>query len=97
MKPTAVKIFASRLVTGPSVCANRDEKNHLAAVTAGFALTITAWVAGLSLMPADWLDPLSAAPAWSYCLGSVGLWAALSRLMYYILAPLTVGRMSTKR
>ena len=69
---------------GPSVCANRDEKNHLAAVTAGFALTITAWVAALSLMPADWLDSLSAAPPWSYCVGSVGLWAALSTAMYSI-------------
>jgi hypothetical protein len=67
-----------------SVCASRDEKNRLGAVTAGFALTITAWVAALSLMPADWLDSLSAAPAWSYCVGSVGLWAALSTVMYSI-------------
>jgi hypothetical protein len=67
-----------------SVCASRDEKNHLAAVTAGFALTITAWVAALSLMPSDWLDSLSAAPPWSYCAGSVGLWAALSAVMYSI-------------
>jgi hypothetical protein len=71
-------------VIGPSVCANQDEKNHLAAVTAGFALTITAWVAALSLMPGDWLDSLSAAPAWSYCVGSVGLWAALTAVMYSI-------------
>ena len=67
---------------GTSVCASRDEKNHLAAVTAGFALTITAWVGALSLMPPDWLDSLSAAPPWSYCAGTVGLWAALSALMY---------------
>jgi hypothetical protein len=69
---------------GPSVCANREEKNHLAAVTAGFALTITTWVAVLSLMPGDWLDSLSTAPAWSYCLGSVALWAALSTAMFSI-------------
>jgi hypothetical protein len=67
-----------------SVCASRDEKNHLGAATAGFALTVTAWVAALSLMPADWLDSLSAAPAWSYCVGSVGFWAALSTMMYSI-------------
>ena len=67
-----------------SVCANRREKNHLAAVTAGFALTIAMWVATLSLMPSDWLDSLSTAPPWSYCLGSVGLWAALSTTMYSI-------------
>jgi hypothetical protein len=69
---------------GGSVCANRDEKNHLAAVTAGFALTITTWVAALSVMPTEWLDSLSAAPAWSYCVGSVGLWAALSTAMYSV-------------
>jgi hypothetical protein len=71
-------------VTGYSVCASRNEKNHLAAVTAGFALTIGAWVAALSLMPADWLDSLSGAPPWSYCAGSAGLWAGFSALMYSI-------------
>jgi hypothetical protein len=71
-------------VSGHSVCANRDEKNRLGAVTAGFALTITTWVAALSLMPSGWLDAVSAAPPWSYCLGSVGLWAALSTAMYSI-------------
>jgi hypothetical protein len=71
-------------VISASVCTSRDQKNHLGAVTAGFALTITAWVAALSLMPGDWLDSLSAAPAWQYCVGSVGLWAALSTVMYSI-------------
>jgi len=69
---------------GDSVCANRDEKNHLAAVTAGFALTITTWVGALSVMPTDWLDSLSAAPAWWYCAGTVGAWAALSAIMYAV-------------
>jgi hypothetical protein len=67
-----------------SVCANREEKNRLSAVTAGFALTITGWVGALSLMPSDWLDSLSAAPAWWYCVGTVGLWAVLSAMMYSI-------------
>jgi hypothetical protein len=67
-----------------SVCANRNEKNHLAAVTAGFALTITSWVAALSLMPTGWLDSLSETPPWAYCVGSVGLWAVLSTAMYSI-------------
>jgi hypothetical protein len=69
---------------GSSVCANRKEKNHLAAVTAGFALTITAWVGALSVMPNDWIDSLSTAPPWSYCVGSVAFWAASSSLMYSI-------------
>jgi hypothetical protein len=67
-----------------SVCASRNEKDHLGGVTAGFALTITAWVAALSLMPDAWLDSLSAAPAWCYCVGTVGLWAGLSTVMYSI-------------
>ncbi len=70
--------------TGASVCANRDEKNHLAAVTAGFALTITTWVGAFSVMPTDWLDSLGEAPPWWYCAGSVGLWAALSTVMYSV-------------
>jgi hypothetical protein len=82
-------------VISTSVCASRDEKNHLGAVTAGFALTITAWVGALSLMPANWLDSLSAAPAWSYCLGSVGFWAALSTVMYSIFS--TADRRRYKR
>jgi hypothetical protein len=70
--------------SGFSVCANSDQKNHLAAVTAGFALTIASWVVLLSLMPDDWLDALSEAPAWSYCTASVTLWAALSITMYHV-------------
>jgi hypothetical protein len=69
---------------GTSVCANRKEKNHLAAVTAGFALTISAWVGALSVMPNDWIDSLSLAPPWLYCVGSVALWAGLSTLMYSV-------------
>jgi hypothetical protein len=65
-----------------SVCASREEKLRLAAVTAGFALTISSWVAVLSFIPASLLDSLEAAPAWLYCLVSVGLWATLSTLMH---------------
>jgi ATP dependent DNA ligase domain len=32
--------------------------------------------------PDAWLDSLSAAPAWWYCVGTIGLWAGLSTLMY---------------
>jgi hypothetical protein len=69
---------------GSSVCANRKEKNHLAAVTAGFALTISAWVGALSVMPNDWIDSFSLAPPWSYCVASVMFWAASSTAMYSI-------------
>ncbi|MGA2409286.1 MAG: hypothetical protein ABSG46_02715 [Candidatus Binataceae bacterium] len=73
---------ASLRVTCPlhaaSVCASRAEKDRLAAVTAGFALTITAWVAALSFVPGDWIGALGAAPPSLYCLASIGLWAVLT-------------------
>jgi hypothetical protein len=61
-----------------SVCASRDEKDRLAAVTAGLALTMSTWVAALSFAPERWMEALSAAPPWLYCLASVGLWASFS-------------------
>ena len=69
---------------GCSLCANQREKTRLSAVTAGFALTITMWVGSLSFMPDGWLDWLSKAPAWTYCLTSVLLWASFSAAMYLI-------------
>ncbi len=69
---------------GYSVCANQEEKNRLGAVTAGFALTISTWVAALSFMPEDWLDWLGEAPAWTYCIVSIILWASLSEGMYLV-------------
>jgi hypothetical protein len=67
-----------------SVCANLEEKTRLAAVSAGFALTISVWVATLSFMPQGCLDWLGETPAWIYCLVSVTLWAALSEGIYLI-------------
>lgn len=69
---------------GCSICANQREKNRLGAVTAGFALTISTWVAFLSFMPEAWLDRLGEAPAWVYCIASIILWASLSEVMYLI-------------
>jgi hypothetical protein len=67
-----------------SLCANLEEKTRLGAISAGFALTISLWVATLSFMPDGWLDWLGRAPAWLYCLVSVILWAALSEGMYLV-------------
>ena len=39
-----------------SVCASREEKRRLAAATAGFALTISVWVATLSFLPEGWFN-----------------------------------------
>jgi predicted membrane channel-forming protein YqfA (hemolysin III family) len=71
---------------GVSVCASREEKRRLEAATAGFALTISSWVAVLSFTPEAWLDSLNAAPAWFHCLVSVGLWATFSAVIYVALA-----------
>ena len=69
---------------GRSLCANQVEKHRLGAVTAGFALTISTWVAVLAFMPERWLDWLGAAPSWVYCIASVILWAASRQAMYLI-------------
>ncbi|MBV8451963.1 MAG: hypothetical protein JOZ29_06770 [Deltaproteobacteria bacterium] len=69
---------------GHSICANQAEKNRLGAVTAGFAFTISGWVAALSFMPNGWLDWLGEEPAWVYCIVSVILWMASTQAMYLI-------------
>lgn len=56
----------------------RAEKDRLAAVTAGLAFTMSTWVVTLSLAPERWMDALSAAPPWLYCLASAALWAGFS-------------------
>jgi hypothetical protein len=78
------ELRASASAIGSSICANQDEKDRLGAVSAGFALTISAWVAMLSFMPENWLDSLGQAPAWIYCIASVILWATLSASTYLI-------------
>ena len=74
--------------TGGLVCANENEKTLLAAVTGGFALTISTWVAMLSFMPEVWLEWLGESPAWICCLASITLWAVFSRGMYSVLRAL---------
>ncbi len=64
-----------------SLCANQNEKIRLAAVTASFALTITAWVGALSFMPEDWIDWLGNSPVWICCVASMVLWSTLSAAM----------------
>jgi hypothetical protein len=69
---------------GHSLCANQNEKICLGAVTASFALTITAWVGALSLMPENWIDSLGKSPAWICCVASMVLWSILSAAMYLV-------------
>lgn len=76
------KLAATANAPDVSLCAGREEKRRLGAATAGFALTIASWVTLLSFMPEAWSDSLNEAPAWFYSLVSIGLWAALSTVMY---------------
>jgi hypothetical protein len=69
---------------GQSLCANQNEKIRLGVVTASFALTITAWVGALSLMPEDWIDWLGTSPAWICCVASVVLWSTLSAALFLV-------------
>jgi hypothetical protein len=84
----AVMTFAN----GSSVCIDQEEKNRLGGVTGGFALTITGWVAALSVMPDHWLNWLSNAPASTYCVATIIVWAALTQAMYLIFRALNQNR-----
>jgi hypothetical protein len=70
--------------TGQTLCANQNEKLRLGAVTASFALTITAWVGALSFMPEDWIDWLGNSPAWICFVVSMVLWSTLSAAMFLL-------------
>jgi hypothetical protein len=66
---------------GQSLCANQNEKLRLAAVTASFALTITAWVGALSFMPEDWTSWLGNSAGGVCCIVTMVLWSTLSAAM----------------
>jgi hypothetical protein len=70
--------------SGGSVCASQKEKDRLGAVTSGFALTISGWVAALSFLPDGWIDWLGGEPAWLYCIVTILLWVSMSEAMYLI-------------
>ena len=60
---------------------NAVEKDKLAALMAGFAITIALWLALFSFVPMEWLE-LSVSP-WLYCLTSMVVWASSAHLMYW--------------
>jgi hypothetical protein len=76
------KLAMSPKSNGHSLCANQNEKTRLGAVTASFALTITAWVGALSFMPEDWIDWLGNSPMWICCAASMVLWSTLCAAMF---------------
>lgn len=58
------------------------EKDRLAAVMGGFAITIAAWLAVLSFAPLNWLDSIASAEPWVYSLASMSVWFGSGQLMY---------------
>ena len=61
---------------------NAIEKDKLAALTAGFAITIASWLALFSFVPMEWLESVGISP-WLYCLASIAVWASSAELMYW--------------
>jgi hypothetical protein len=62
---------------------NAVEKDKLAALTAGFAITITSWLAVLSFLPTDRLVSANSISPWLYCLASIAVWVGSAALMYW--------------
>jgi hypothetical protein len=62
---------------------NAVEKDKLAALTAGFAITITSWLAIFSFVPMEWLGSAISISPWLYCLASIAVWASSAELMYW--------------
>jgi hypothetical protein len=62
---------------------NAVEKDKLAALAAGFAITITSWLAIFSFVPIEWLESAISVSPWLYCLASVTVWASSAELMYW--------------
>ena len=58
------------------------EKDRLAAVMGGFAITIATWLALLSFAPLKWLDSVANAAPWIYSLASMAVWFGSGQLMY---------------
>jgi hypothetical protein len=59
------------------------EKDKLAALTAGFAITIASWLAIFSFAPTQWLDSVLSISPWLYCLASIAVWTSSAGLMYW--------------
>src|SRR5882672_4584282 len=51
------------------------EKDKLAALMGGFAITIAGWLALFSFAPSDWLDSVVSVSPWIYSLASMALWS----------------------
>jgi hypothetical protein len=85
-RAAALAVETSALPAGSKrigqLCASECERNKLAALTTGFAITMIAWVVGLSLLSREWLDSLTSLSSWVFCAASVALWGVAGSLTY---------------
>jgi hypothetical protein len=61
---------------------NAVEKDKLAALMAGFAVTIALWLALFSFVPMEWLESIGISP-WLYSLASIAVWVSSAQMMYW--------------
>ncbi len=59
------------------------EKDKLASLMGGFAITIATWLAVFSFAPHEWLDGLVSISPWFDCLASIAVWWGSAQLMYW--------------
>ncbi len=59
------------------------EKDKLAALMGGFAITIAGWLAVLSFAPPQWLDDIVSKSPWIYCLATMLVWWGSAEFTYW--------------
>ena len=59
------------------------ERDRLAGLMGGFAITVAVWLAVLSLAPPGLLDGIISKSPWIYSLATMVLWCGSARLMYW--------------
>jgi hypothetical protein len=59
------------------------EKDKLAALMGGFAITIAAWLAVFSFAHLEWLYSIVSISPWIYCLATMVVWWGSAELMYW--------------
>ena len=59
------------------------EKDKLAALMGGFAITMATWLAVLSFAPLKWLDSIAGTTPWIFSVASMAVWFGSGQLMYW--------------
>jgi hypothetical protein len=62
---------------------DQRERDRLAGLMSGFAITVAAWLAVLSLSPPGFLNGVVSTSPWLYSLATMVLWFGSGQLMYW--------------